>query len=152
MYKLLQSYLEKTTQGGGWKTAPFHQIVIELKACNNPNENLFISKNKYLQGQSISENDISVVLGVHDQLNTTELNRFGIGYLFYIMYMLSCLQLISWLAPQTTIETQLTHFKRNCGVHIGHILLCLQGFVLNFNFGIYLDHIFSRHFWRMRQY
>lgn len=65
--------------------------MIELKACNNPNENLFISKNKYLQGQSISENDISVVLGVHDQLNTTELNRFGIGYLFYIMYMLSCL-------------------------------------------------------------
>ena len=38
-----------------------------------------------------------------------------------------------------------TSIPKESGVHTVHILQGLQGFVLNFDFGIYLDHIFSRH-------
>ena len=41
-----------------------------------------------------------------------------------------------------TIDTQPTHLTKP-RVHTVHIL---QGFVLNVDFGIYLDHIFCRNF------
>ena len=39
-----------------------------------------------------------------------------------------------------------TSNPRGSGVHTVRTLQGLQGFVLNFDFGIYLNHIFSRHF------
>ena len=38
-----------------------------------------------------------------------------------------------------------TSIPRGNGVHTVRILQDLQGFVLNFDFGIYLDYMFSRH-------
>ena len=39
-----------------------------------------------------------------------------------------------------------TSIPRVSGVFTVHILQNLQGLVLNFDYGIYLDYIFSRHF------
>ena len=39
-----------------------------------------------------------------------------------------------------------TSIPRGSGVHTVHILQGLKGVALNFDFGIYLDHILSIHF------
>ena len=45
----------------------------------------------------------------------------------------------------STNSSHETSIPKESGVHTVHILQGLQGFVLNVDFGIYLDHIFSRH-------
>ena len=70
---------------------------------------------------------------------------WALEYSSLFVYSLFLLEFID-KDRHSTNSSHETLIPRGSGVHTVHILQGQQGFVFNFDFGKYLDHIFSKHF------